>query len=649
MGQAVYDGNTSFMGGQNAGVEPHLIGDTQYWKGINTSNKNGSLRSRPGFKHFQSIKILTEGGITGVDGRTRSYAAIYRTGKMQGAGPYISDQGIFIIAIISGIIFRIDPVAKEAVVLPVDLEDSNFPFDSEEPPTQRLNQYADKHHWSQAGRSFVIADYPDYPIIVTGQEAKRADPTKYEIPLPAVLFAFNQQRLFAFSHVHEFTAGDPVGNPATPDAPITFEEVFAPAAAFNGQVFSLGSTNTNNPITAVGFFPAVDGSTGIGPLFVATKSSLYSFPTNLPRVEWEQSTFGTLVLDKVGMAGQRAHVAVGKDIWFMGGDGRIRSFSVARGDQQKWARTPLDKEVENWMRFCDKPLVQFTQAAYHNNRIIFTVNPKYVTAIDLFGNKVSDIAFKGVIALELDSVSGFLQSENPAWAGLWTGVNPTEMVELDEELYIFSKDPGNINVLYKIEPDENTWDTWEGKRKQIVSRIETKDYTFAQQGLMYTLKEEVTVYPGLRDVGGKFCLVLDRRNDDFPNYTPWRTFKHDATIEICKVNCECMLPQLVAHSFREVNFGDPINIDDNMFCNPVTNEQMRYFNHTQFRMTITGLTWSVTALRVKAEMQEDDQNITPDVCSNEAVQLTKACEVGDFEIYSTAFKPGVWACHEIEC
>lgn len=657
MGQPVFDGNVSFLGGQNSGLEPGLIAENQYWKGINTSNKYGSLGPRPGFDHLANIEMLTPGGIIGPDARERSYKQILRTGKMQGAGPYVSDQGIFIIAIISGLIFRIDPVAQTAVVLEVQLQDSPQPLSSFEPPTQRLNQYTDKHHWSQAGNQFVIADYPDYPIIITGSEARRVDPSKYEIPVPAVLMAYNQNRLFAFSHVHEFTAGDPVGNRSTPNAPITFEEVFAEASIFNGQVFSLGSTNINNPITAVGFLPAVDGSTGIGPLFVGTKSSLYAYQTQLERVYWGQSGFGSLVLSKAGISGQRAFVTVGSDVWFMGGDGRIRSFSVARGDQQKWARTPLDKEVENWIRFCDKDLIQYTLAAYHNNRIFFSVNPQLTSARDLTGKKVLDISFKGMVVLELDSVSGFLQSANPAWAGLWTGVNPTEFVELDEELYVFSKDPGSVNALYKMEPDNITWDTWQGKRRQIVSRVETKQYGFTQQGLNFILKEEMTVYPGLKDVGGQFCLVLERRNDDYPNYTHWRTFKHKAPVDICGTgkslcgtDCPNTLSVLVPHSFREVNFGDPQNIDNEDFCNPVTHEQMRYFNETQFRITITGKTWRMTSFRVKAEMQEDDQLISNEVCESEEVEVVQNCdEPTDFNLYSTAEKQGVWKCEEIDC
>lgn len=645
---AVYDGNQSFLGGQNSGLEPALIGPTQYATGVNTTIKNGSLRPRPGKRH-RPIKVLTEGGILAADGRTRLYKDIFYTGKFQGGGPYISDAGKFMIAIISGIIFQIDPAKQVAVVLEVAEESNVFGVPIFEPPSQRLNQYVNRHHWTEAGKYFVIFDYPDFPIILNGSEARRADPTKYEIPLAATLGAYNQNRLFAFSHVHEFTGGDPVGNLATPDAPITFEEVFAPASAFLGQAFSLGSTNINNPITAAGFLPAVDGNTEIGPLFVATKKSMYSFHTDIERVGWGQTGFGKLVLNHAGVAGQRSFVIVGSDIWFMDGEGRIRSFSVARGDQQRWARTPLDKEVRNWVRFCDKKLTPFTVAAYHNNRIFFSVNPQVTTAIDLAGKPVSDISFTGFIALELDPVSGFMQSGQPAWAGLWTGINPMEFIDLDGEMYVWSKDPGGVNVLYQLEPDEITWDTYQGKRKQVTARVETRQYGFQQEGLMYALKEELTVFPSLKDVAGAFCLQVERRNDDFPNYLEWRTFRHEAPISSCKVDCPCTLPVLVPHSFREVNFGNPVIEDDEEFCNPVTKEIMRYFNETQFRLTFTGLNWRMPAFRVKAELQEDDQLITPQVCESEPVEVPKVCEISDFNLYSTAVKKGVWECQKSTC
>lgn len=642
MGQTVYDGNLSFLGGQNAGLDASLIGETQYAKSVNTTIVKGLLRPRPGITEIP-IKCLTEGGITQNNLSVRTYAEILRTGKFQGAAQLVSDEGLFIIATISGIIFKIDPANNTAVVLLIEDQTGAL-----EPPSQRLNQYVDRHNSSVAGRYFVIADPPDYPLIFDGATVHRADPAKYEIPLPSAnIFTFNQNRLFAFGF-SEFTAGDPVGNQSTLNAPITFEEVFAPAAAYAGQSFSLGSSNLKRPITAAGYLEQIDSSTGIGPMWVSTSEFTYAFQTQLERVQWKDSTFGIRILSTVGVAGQRAAVNIGTDLWFMSGDGRIRSFSVARSDQNKWARTPLDQEVENWIRFCDKSLIQYTVAAHHNNRILFSVNPQLVTAKDLNGNDVLDICFKGMVAVELSPISGFLQGGTPCWAGLWTGVRPMEFIELNHEMYVFSKDPGNINVLYKLEYDDITWDTWQGKTKQIISRVEMKKYSCNPQGLLFALKEEVTVFPGLQNVAGKFCIQVDRRNDDFPKYAFWRSFIHEAPVEVCVVDPNEPIPDLLPHSFRELNFGD--KKDDENECNPVTGEDMRYFNEAQFRITLTGLNWELTSFRIKAELQEDAQLITDKICKAESVQLKKDCtEVNDFDLYSTPFKDGVWVCQPTEC
>lgn len=631
--QEVFDGSTSFIGGQNAGIEPNLINPTQYAAGINVSVKRGNLFPRPGFEHIYPIKVMTEGGISLPNGAVRSYQDIFDYGKFQGASPHAMETVTEIVAVISGLIFCIHPKKGMAFVIPVTEVDGK---------QSRLGQYNDKHNISEAGRYYVICDWPDYPVILDGHMARRADPSKYEVPLPAVLTTYNQNRLFAFSNVNEFTAGDPVGNPLTPEAPITFEEVFAPAAPFIGQIFSLGSESLFDGITAAGFFPRIDGNTDLGPAFVANKHSLYTFQTQLERTAWGQTNFGSLALNRVGIAGQDAVTKVQQDIWFHDGEGHIRSFSMARSDQQSWARSPLDKEVENWIRYCDPSLISYSLAEYHNNRILFSANPFIATSLDLFGNPVEDIAFRGMIALELDPVSGFGQQPNPSWAGLWLGVNPMAFINVENDLYIFSKDEGSRNSIYRIQPDKLSWDSWRNKRKQIVSRIETRQYGFDSQGLEYALKLEVAAFPGMKDIGGEFYFGLERRNDNFPNYSNWRTFKYSAKVEQTNVKSNKM-NSLVPHTFREMNFGSPVDYNDDK-CNPVTGEQMHAFDVTQFRMTLSALSWRMTEFRLKAQLADDGQRITHDVCKpNENVEvIDDGGDIVNFNLYSIAPKEGTW-------
>lgn len=636
MGEPIEDGTTTFIGGQNAGLYPDRIGRAQYASGINGTTKDGTFSPRPG-KTQIGLTFPQNTFFTRPDGTKISHEKIFNSGKFQCAGDYINDTGKFIIAVISGIIFQIDPVAETVVVLDIETQTSvsDIGIEAIEPRTQRLDQYTARIQWSHAGRFFVIFDYPDYPIIIEGGSVRRADPAKFEI-FPSVLGAFNETRMFAFSNLNEFTAGDSTSNTLTPNAPITFEEVLAPAAPYATQIFSLGSTNSNNPITAVGFLQQTDNITGIGPMFVATKSSTYMYHTETPRAQWQNEQFGTLVLAKVGMASQRGVLNLNGDILFYDGMGNIRAFSVAQADQKRWSHTPIDKEVKNWVKYDDPTLTPACVAGYFNNRAFFSVNPFRANAIDLYGNKVIDYACKGMVALELDNVSGFGQGATPVWAGLWTGLKPMEMVDLDGTLYIFSKDSNSTNTLYRVESDDITWDTWQGKQKQIKSRLYTRDYNFAESVGPFVMKEEVAAYTDFKIIEGKFSCELEKKSDQYPVWEPWRIFSHIAQVQRSDFPFDKVMPELLPHSFREINMGSPI-IENQ--CNLITSEELRYFNKMQLCLTITGLNWKLDNVRLKATTQED-ANLITDVCPEDGLPKQLILDddrLSDWDFYSTPF------------
>src|SRR3989304_8010405 len=129
----VNDGNTTFLGGQNDGLLPHEIRKEQYRRGINVTTKNGALGPRPGFVH-QNIEITTTGKV----GKS-TYLQSFKRGKFQAALSYDADDGTFILAVISGIVFRIDPRNLTAEV--IEFEDGD-----------RMNQYRRRIPWSRAGR-----------------------------------------------------------------------------------------------------------------------------------------------------------------------------------------------------------------------------------------------------------------------------------------------------------------------------------------------------------------------------------------------------------------------------------------------------------------------------------------------------------------
>ena len=633
MPEYVDDGNVSFAGGQSDGLLADRIRPDQYQKAVNITTKDGTVSPRPGFVH-KELEVITEGNVNG-----RSYARIFRTGKFQAAMAYDTDEGIFIIAVVSGIIFRVDPRTLEVTVI----------FLGEEEDGDRMNQYSKRINWSYAGRFLTFFDHPNLPVILEKLDARRTDPDRKSaagVPLPEIpvsaIGTYVQNRLWVASAVHEFTASDPVGG-INLDAPITFEEVLASGGAYAGQVFSLGSQSANQPITAMGFLQVADTSTGVGPLFIATRNSIYLYQANLPRTEWEETAFGRLGLYNAGMAGPRTFTNQNSDLMFLSGDNQVRSLLLGRAGQERWENAPLSREVSPWLEeFANNDLIQVGVAATVGNRVFFSVAPYRTTAMSLDGQSVFDYAHGGMIVLELDNVSGIGQAASPAWAGLWTGISPMEMITLDEGLYIFSKDDGGINRLYFM--DENiTYDVFEGNEVDIVSRIYTKEYSFNSP---FQDKELGNISYSMSDIEGSFAFRSEYKPGHSDKWSLWRNFYHCAKTEICDASCEedcgvyeCALPTLNSHSFREMDFGDPEEKD----CDPLTNEQSDVMRKTQLRLTMRGKNWKLRDIHLRFAIQPNTNRPSTQKC--ETIEQRMLCadpEANDWEIHRTATRSAIW-------
>ncbi|HUS88780.1 MAG TPA: hypothetical protein VMW91_05320 [Desulfosporosinus sp.] len=624
MATYVDDGNLSFMGGQNDGLLADSIREDQYQRGVNVTTKDGAISPRPGFVH-QEITVITTGSVEG-----RSYQKIFNTGKFQAATSYDTDSGTFIIAVISGIIFRVDPRTLEATVIPIgDSEDSE----------DRMNQYRRKINWSYAGRFLVFFDFPNIPVIIENSDARRAVLDDYEV-FASSLGTYVQSRLWIGNAVHQFTAGDPVGG-INSNAPITFEEVLAPASAFGGQVFSLGSQSANQPITAMGVLQVADTSTGIGPLFVATKNSVYLYQANLPRSQWDEAAFGRMVLYNAGIAGERAFTNLNSDLLFLSGDNQVRSLLMGKSGQERWENAPMSREVNPWLQeFKNEELISNTVAVSHGNRVFISVAPYRTHAISLDSQKVFDYAHGGMVVLELDNVSALGQAATPTWAGLWTGISPMELITLNNGLYIFSKDDGGINRLYLMDEDK-TWDVFKGEEVDIVSRIYTREYNFKSP---FQDKRVGSVSYSMSNIEGAFTFISEYQPGHSEKWTMWKNFKHCAETEICDAgdDCgvnQCEMPTLNSHSFRELDFGDPIAKS----CDLLTNEQSDVLRKVKLRLTMKGRNWKLRDIHLRFSLETNTNRPATQRC--ESIEQRKLCaeiEPNDWEFYRTATRSAGW-------
>lgn len=625
MPQEINDGSVTFSGGQHDGLLPDRIGPDQYRRGINITTEGGGISPRPGFVH-QQITVITEGGIEG-----RSFAQIFRSGKFQSMAAFDSDDGLFLIIVLSGIIFRIDPRTNEAEVIPIGTDG-----------TDRMNQFRRRIPWSYAGRFLVFFDWPDLPVVIENREARRIDP-EAEIPeIPtSVLGAYVNNRLFVSNASHEFGGSDPVAF-GFPDAPLTFEESLAPAAPFNGQFFSLGSQSANQPITAMGLLQVPDTSTGVGPLIVATKNSIYAFRVDEPRASWENIAFGRNIMFNGGIAGPRAFSNLNTDLIFLSGDNQIRSLVLGATEQQRWTNTPISREVKPFLdEFENKKLLDIGFVNSFQNRVFISVGPYTTHALDLGGCETFDYAHGGMVVLELDNVSALGANAVPAWAGLWTGINPMDMVNLDDAPYIISKDAGGTNRIYRLDTSIS-YDVFEGEEVEITSRLYTKEYDFNQR---FFDKELKAIDYTLSEIEGNFQMRAEYASSHFKNWVLWQDFEHIAPVQDCEGPSECdeEMLELTSHCFRELDFGDPEEKD----CDPLTDDMATIIRQVGLRLTIRGRNWRLEDIRLNGDIQEDSRRLSETACGKVSnKKVTKDCELSDWQIHRIApaeDKDQVWA------
>lgn len=587
--EIIADGSTSFIEGQDASKNPDLIGEAAYALGVNVTAREGVLGPRWGMA--KRTIAVEDGGITQRNRIERSYASILRTGKYQGSHPYTVGSVKFIVSIISGVIYFTDPNTYQSIVVPI--QDGS-----------RISENTDRVNIEVADKYLVIHDYPAYPVILDGFTANRSsvytddDGNVIGVPI-STNGTYSQNRLFILNALDEFTAGDPKGSPATPDAPVTFEEVQVDNADYVGQVFSLPTGYNKEPVTAITFLPVIDTSTGIGPLLVSTTKQTFAFGANNPRSTWENGQFGSLFMNSPGIAGQRAFDFIQSDLIFMGADGTVRTLSMSRDQQNRWSKVSMSEEVRNWLSFWDKDLIKYAVVKVFRNKVFITANPYRTSAKSIDNTKVFDYAHGGMVVLELDNLTSFGTTSAPSWAGLWTGVRPMDIIVLDDRMFIFSKDNDRINTLYEVTPDK-TYDTDGANIRQVRSVVETRDY-FANSKL--SRKELTNIRLGLEDVKGDFSLDIEYKPMHGESFKHYSSFSHQAPWRSFAPSSPFPPVAYAGHSFNGLMFGAPQDIEGS----EVNSELYDTLETVRFRLSIEGISWSLSYIRILAAARPENE------------------------------------------
>lgn len=579
MTQLVPDGQLSFEGGQDSSLPPSRLAQNKYERGINVTAANGVIRPRYGIERKKLS--FPRAGYAYRFNRSADFENTFNVGKFQAAAPYRIGNRFYAVVVISGVIFLVNLDSYEVTVLTIDR-------------STQLNETSDRINWSDAGRFLVLYDFPSRPIIIEGQTARRSDPDLYELPA-ANLGVYNQSRLFFSNYGNEFTAGDPVGNVAALNAPITVEEIVTPTD-FYGDIYQINS-RYDAPITAMATLQNTDSSTGVGQLLVASADQMFAYNTIDGRDTWTQGKFGKSISDHVGVAGARSLINVGADLFFISSDGQLRSITTTQTEQTKWAQVPMDLEVSNWKAFISPDLIKYSVLCYFRNKLFMSARPYRIKAQRLDGRPILDVAHSGILVFSTDNISRLGSDSAPAWDGLWIGCRPLEMFTTNKRMFVVSKDYYSRNTLYEMDPDLSYDRTENGQRRQIKGTVYTREHFFED---MFALKKPKNIEVGISDIKGMFEVGIDYKPSHSANFLYLSNFKHFVPVEYKNI-ASPDIRQRKAMSFRELKFGFP----DSTEGHPVTDDLYDRVKRVQLKITLKGDSWQLNEYRLTANVMTE--------------------------------------------
>ena len=332
---------------------------------------------------------------------------------------------------------------------------------------------------------------------------------------------------------------------------------------FLGGNFSI--PGAGNVITSMTFTANLDVALGQGSLQVGTAafmaSCLAPMDFTAPPATGPILTFSLI---GVGPLAQDSTVRVNSDVYFRSVFG-FGSLIQARRDFDKPGNTPISDEVRDRLIDQDnQALLNYGSSMVFDNRWLITLSPQASS---------QGVLHAGLIALNLDPVSGMRDKQPPVYDGLWTGVNVLKMnagiFNGRERAFAFTFN----TVLSKIELYEflrTGPDHFDNESIPITWAFETaslfKDK--APAGTLLSLRNgEFSV----SDVIGLVRFEVFFKSDQ-GCWTPWHSFSI------------CSDTEGEPQYFPRLGLGEP----DSTLCDPILNYPLRDGTTFQFKWQITG-------------------------------------------------------------
>jgi hypothetical protein len=494
--QRLFDGVTSWAGGQDAGRNPVLIGEDQYQFGENVHCRGGTIGTRTAYRlrtlSFTNNITYDDQGGHGGNNPVGSQAA-FTNGLFQAASFYDPSLNIdCIMASVGGRLFQIVPRRTSVDITELYLDKQN-----------RGN--IQKAYMVQADRFHVTQDGESTPILFDGVSARRAGVNEI---FTGTIMAYGMGRIVLVGkNLRDIYFGDLYGShEGEPGASVLqFTETnFLSEGGAASLPFTMGHCK------GLAFVPEQDTSMGQGQLFAFAEKGAASFFLSLERSQWKQSQFQVMALIDVGATGDRSITPVNGDIWFRSKDG-WRTYRQARAEARGWFQLPLSTEVGNYVDVETPSIIDTESSINFQNRLWTLCTPIW---------NQGKPYYNGMLSLDFDVLSSFGQTAHkPAWDGHHSGIKALQLVtgsfDGQERAFCFGLDDGGLNCIYELDPSAT-----KDSSGPITSSVVPRSFTFQQYFNEDTLFDADVWFEDVRE-NTTFSAYF--KPDSYPNWLPWRT------------------------------------------------------------------------------------------------------------------------------
>lgn len=375
----VYDGFISLMEGQQDPkiVDPFVIKETKYQRGVNVSVRGGLARTAPGWTKI----VKLEGD------------------RFQGMKTWSLHSGDRVVIMMSGSLYVFNVNSNSL---------KNLGLQRDETVPQAFMTQADRWLLLQDGSGkpgyFEESAYGDQFVVIDGDQKL----------VTGTICAYGHGRIFQVPvYVPGSTANGKMyflaGDILKPDNPSNIFNLTENMYLNEGYAMSL--PNEMGYINGMQFLRNAETGTGLGSLIVMAKHGMSAFAVNTPRADWKNTDIGQVLFLEHGTISPWSIGTINGNVFYRSLDGfRTVAHSSAQGTDVGLSNVPMSGEVQGIIDKDEPACVPFVSAAAADNRIYLTARG-YMTAKGArFGSLlVADAA----VTRSLAGVDG------PIWNGEW--------------------------------------------------------------------------------------------------------------------------------------------------------------------------------------------------------------------------------------